>query len=806
MKILNLMGLVCLLLAATGAFAQPTTSFRSDEPKFGNASDGSITVSTTTYTDNTRAAVTSISLDNTYSSSTWPYEYTIEHDAAHGSWGSLNTDDVVLLFQGEQDPCTYKKELSKAAHCFAYVTSSTSTDVTVRTSIKLTNTLIPETITSSDKVQIILVPQYDDVTLNTDAELTCSAWDGETGGIVCLLVDGILDFNASGVVIDVSEKGFKNGKRDNNTSSNNTALPSATPGSVSMKDATGGGGTLVSNWISPTFRVDYGSGCVEEASPRGGYGTYMELPARATPQKTEHEEGCWTDETNWFNLGSGGKEGQPGPYGAASGGAGGAGAKNSAGNGAGATGGTNGTAGSSGSGSGYGGKGGRGGGAIFIYARSYDYNSTITPGDIFLVDGGNAEFGEDGDGIGGDGGDGGSGANGNCNPGIGYDEPGAGGYPGQAGLGAFGGGGGSAGHPGYVRFFSDTYNDQQFSGSVVVATIGTRGYGGAGDDYGTNGLVGSVGAENLGTCIKCYEIQENRTEYCDCNDALANIAKAAENDPGILDNTATTIYSDYLNINFGNTPGDWKMEAIWDDQEFLRVTTYEVDQAGSGSQPKIINVDVFNCAIEDASVRIEVFDHLKNNISNSGDWVSDFSNGITKFTGYQFDNAEEEYQTSVGGVVVGEEVGCPEISFDGPTSPGNDGPGGLGALPSGGDPGNDYRRGDFYSSTGATNSIFVNGVNPVPPLFVEQLEISKEIKAYPNPANSQLTLVSSDLSFEGVKNVTIYDTRGKIVASPSFQIREEELVITELNQLPTGTYFVKLYLGSNSYLVKLLRE
>jgi len=56
------------------------------------------------------------------------------------------------------------------------------------------------------KVQLIRVPEYDNVTADG---LTCKAWDGTTGGVLAIDVAGTLTLQGAG--IDVSAKGFRGG-------------------------------------------------------------------------------------------------------------------------------------------------------------------------------------------------------------------------------------------------------------------------------------------------------------------------------------------------------------------------------------------------------------------------------------------------------------------------------------------------------------------------------------------------------------------------------------------------------------------
>ncbi len=57
--------------------------------------------------------------------------------------------------------------------------------------------------------QVVKIPQYTSVTVNSGASLTASAWDGNTGGIVALRASGTVDIVGS---ITVNDKGYLNGE------------------------------------------------------------------------------------------------------------------------------------------------------------------------------------------------------------------------------------------------------------------------------------------------------------------------------------------------------------------------------------------------------------------------------------------------------------------------------------------------------------------------------------------------------------------------------------------------------------------
>lgn len=70
--------------------------------------------------------------------------------------------------------------------------------------------------TAAGKVQIVRVPRYNSLTVNSGASITCPAWNGSTGGLVIVEVKGQATINGS---IDASAKGFRGGSLigDNST-------------------------------------------------------------------------------------------------------------------------------------------------------------------------------------------------------------------------------------------------------------------------------------------------------------------------------------------------------------------------------------------------------------------------------------------------------------------------------------------------------------------------------------------------------------------------------------------------------------
>ncbi len=63
---------------------------------------------------------------------------------------------------------------------------------------------------SEGSIQIIKVPQYDDLTLTGSGSIVAQAWDGTTGGVVAFTVNGVLSM-ASGTSVNATQRGFRGG-------------------------------------------------------------------------------------------------------------------------------------------------------------------------------------------------------------------------------------------------------------------------------------------------------------------------------------------------------------------------------------------------------------------------------------------------------------------------------------------------------------------------------------------------------------------------------------------------------------------
>ncbi|MCB9174095.1 MAG: gliding motility-associated C-terminal domain-containing protein [Flavobacteriales bacterium] len=70
--------------------------------------------------------------------------------------------------------------------------------------------------TASGRVMVVRVPRYLSLTVNGGGVLTTSQWNGSSGGLLAVEVLGVTTINAGGL-IDVSEKGFRGGVVDINS-------------------------------------------------------------------------------------------------------------------------------------------------------------------------------------------------------------------------------------------------------------------------------------------------------------------------------------------------------------------------------------------------------------------------------------------------------------------------------------------------------------------------------------------------------------------------------------------------------------
>jgi len=147
---------------------------------FGNGSDGALRVlASTTYTLSPTAT---------------PVEGSAGSAAVRAARGTgLQSGQLVMLHQTQ----------GTNAGVYELATISTVSGSAVTLSAPLARTYSSSGI---DHAQLVVVPQYTTVTLETASVLNTRAWDGETGGILAFEANGIVSING---VADASGLGFR---------------------------------------------------------------------------------------------------------------------------------------------------------------------------------------------------------------------------------------------------------------------------------------------------------------------------------------------------------------------------------------------------------------------------------------------------------------------------------------------------------------------------------------------------------------------------------------------------------------------
>ena len=300
-------------------------------------------------------------------------------------------------------------------------------------------------------VQLISIPEYQDLNILSGASIVPLTWNGTVGGVVAMMISGTLSIQPGGY-IDVSGDGFQSGG----------------PGSAGIGGA-GGAAGIAPGGIGGNFGIVGGSG-IGGGGDGGAQGDGGTLGGAAVQNNCS---GCAAGANNSGNMPSnllmmGGAgysgDGGNGHDGAGGGGAGGDGTSN----------GLDGTPGGDGGDGGSGGNGGAGGGIIVIAAHTLDLPAQT----CFLANGESGLSGLDAT-VGGNGGDGGLGGGG-CMVGGG----------GGGGNGGDGGGGGSGGAGGMIKII-------RHNSSPAPASFHREVNGGFGASGGL-GAAGGPGGANAG--------------------------------------------------------------------------------------------------------------------------------------------------------------------------------------------------------------------------------------------------------------------------------------------------------------------
>jgi hypothetical protein len=314
------------------------------------------------------------------------------------------------------------------------------------TSVTLSAGLFPNTDFLLNS-QLIKVPQYTNVTISSGGEITCPEWNGETGGVICFLVNNTLTL--SGGEIDADGKGFFGGNGGTGGVGGAGGLGAFTTGnSTLLGGLTGIGGSGING-------AGWGAafGYPPVSAPTAGSTSFFSslqtpLPCNnATPSCNQTQEPL----INGLFLGDGAFGGSGG-NGKAGAGGGGSKCNQPA------------TSGGVGGNGGNGGVGGRGGGIIFIKALNVVHTGTLITAKGSA--GGTGSVGTAG----------GAGGNGNC-----------GGGGGDGADGGNGGNGGNGGAGGVVKIVRSP-GSAGLNLNQTFVSGGTGGVGGAGGQGGAAGI------------------------------------------------------------------------------------------------------------------------------------------------------------------------------------------------------------------------------------------------------------------------------------------------------------------------------
>lgn len=366
---------------------------------------------------------------------------------------------------------------------------SSITGDTITFSSSLTHAYTDDGTNANDNnmAQLVHLPQYTNVTVNSGASITCNAWNGISGGIVAFLANGTVTINGSG-------------------NSNSGAIYATAKGGIGGSHGPGGvannGGTagMGGNCTNGNGCSDHGAGCNGEVGGNAGacggfpgagqlgqdgagnggdggvnscdaisnegnggqamvYSTSGGFISQGTGGSNYSNIALWGTDGKGQGLlmgggGAGGKGGAPGLSGGGGGGSGGTFISP----------GTSGSAGSTAHG-GNGGAGGAGGGIIYIRCNALAGSGTV--------------FSSGGDGVNGAHGYsacGGNGASQNVTAGCGI---GGGGGDGLSGKNGSGGSGGSGGGPGAIYIYASSTNSHTGTKETYIGIGGNPGLQGA---------------------------------------------------------------------------------------------------------------------------------------------------------------------------------------------------------------------------------------------------------------------------------------------------------------------------------------
>ncbi|WP_343633778.1 gliding motility-associated C-terminal domain-containing protein [Fluviicola sp.] len=190
----------------------------------------------------------------------WGGNYTLSNSAM-GDLGNMNNY--------RKDWGTVTNYNNSGKYEYAEVLSvSGSTGITVRCALK-------NSYTATGHVQVVRVPRLGNLTLNPSATVVPVAWNGATGGIVALEVNGTVNFGTNSKIL-ASGYGFRGGVTDNTSNGPGNATDVGKPGYSAASEGGEkgegiGGAATATGDLTITYYSRYGMGA---AANGGGGGNY----------------------------------------------------------------------------------------------------------------------------------------------------------------------------------------------------------------------------------------------------------------------------------------------------------------------------------------------------------------------------------------------------------------------------------------------------------------------------------------------------------------------------------------------------
>jgi hypothetical protein len=205
-KIYSLLCLVIFSCFYMAARAEP------DSFGLGTGRDGALTISTTNTVINSYAPVTA---------SLSPGNLSISIGTITGAAAGFNAGDLVMVWQTTG---LSPEPASGAAGPF-----DLSSDVVGRWEFARVASVSGSTLTltapliygySANRTQVVKVPEFTSVTINSGKSITARSWDGTSGGIVVFLAQGTVTNNGS---INAAAMGFRGGQYVDDLTGNTAA-------------------------------------------------------------------------------------------------------------------------------------------------------------------------------------------------------------------------------------------------------------------------------------------------------------------------------------------------------------------------------------------------------------------------------------------------------------------------------------------------------------------------------------------------------------------------------------------------------